>query len=474
MAVTYSWRLDTNKYAYLLPPDTITECTEKPIDFDTDKWMEYGFLSTVPLTDYFAKAVASKAEELFGKDNIESPLDDYREAFNVMYEKIKLSDTTKNSAGFSQTMGNKTEEFAWSGVSNYDLLSADEYFNVDAVSCVDLRGVGIKHVQYIGSIPCDSFYSEGGVDELTSPVDENNNIRGIVLKGGKVTVNYINEEGNPDSKEIIVRQGILGFSDIYGIYMDDQANKDGEINETTVPEKFFIVRNGKNGMKGNNGDKGDKGEPGKNANTNIEELQASVQQLTDQVENIISALEKLMSCGYGEWESWTNPIQSLATNVESVKTQVEDLSTRVSTLESNGIGGGSGSGSGSIEIYQMRNGTNANNIQINNDFVSYGPNASDTYKFNEDKTIYLLGYYPTSDGNDGVDAASRLFAIPNIAISSKGISIKGNINVIGDGVNSGKINAQEVYAEDGFYNTNLDEKDLPSSEISIYKDNTNN
>lgn len=441
MAVTYSWRLDTNKYAYLLPPDELGLGTSVPSEdeneYTEDDYLKYGYLSTTPLRDYFAKSVATKAEDLFGKDTtIDNPLGEYQKAFNIMLSKIKMADSEE---GYTQIMGDEETTFVWGGISNYDLLSADEYFNVDAVSCVDLRGVGVKEIKYIGSIP-GSFYSEGGIEEINSPVDDNDNIKGIVLKGTTVTVNYVNSDGKEDSKDITVRQGIPGFSDVYGIYMDDHANKDGEIEETIVPENFFIVKNGKIGMRGEKGKEGEKGDDGEDASNSIEDLKTSVQKLEEQVKTIINALNKIMGEGYENYEEWANPVSDLSYEIDNINTVIDTLTERVKDIEDNNQSDVPIVDGSSIEIYQQKHGDKVSNIPLTQDFEqNYGPSNGENYRINNDTTIYLLGYYPKYNGKDGVDEASRLFAIPNIAVSKEGLKIKG------------KIDATAMYANDGFF-----------------------
>ena len=487
MAVTYSWRLDTNKYAYLLPPDELESGTSVPSEdeneYTEDDYLRYGYLSTTPLRDYFAKSVATKAEELFGKDTtIDNPLGEYQKAFNIMLSKIKMADSEE---GYTQIMGDEVIPFVWEGISNYDLLSADEYFNVDAVSCVDLRGVGIKEVKYIGSIPCDKVYSEGGIEELESPVDINGNLNGIYLKGTEAPITYLKEGNNgvynDETGEITIRQGIPGFTDVYGIYMDDQGDSNGDITEDTVPEKFFIIRNGKMGPQG---EKGDTVAAAKDINLgDLEDRIIALEGALNTLQNTtIPAITGALNTLMGEnWDEWKNPLAGLTGLVNSLNTQINGdngLAKRVSELEENGGGeNGPGETPGAIEIYQPRITDDNNTIEITNewggDAQPYGPNGDNIteqdYNFisgDDGNALYLLGYYFRSK-DAGSNTTNRLFAIPNIAVSSKGISIKGDINVI-----EGKINAKEMYAKEGFYQTTTE--DLPSGEISIYQDNANN
>jgi hypothetical protein len=51
MAVTYAWRLDANKFAYILSPDG-----------------EEGYVSDAPLSNEDLAKVAQKANQIFGED----------------------------------------------------------------------------------------------------------------------------------------------------------------------------------------------------------------------------------------------------------------------------------------------------------------------------------------------------------------------------------------------------------------------
>lgn len=114
MAITYAWRLDANKYSYLINPEDGT----------------YGYATETPLTGNNLNMIATSANEQFGKD-ADNGLEKYVEAFNAMLVAIE-------------------EQFP--DMKHIDLLSADVYYDVDAANCADLRGVGIKGVKYLGGI----------------------------------------------------------------------------------------------------------------------------------------------------------------------------------------------------------------------------------------------------------------------------------------------------------------------------------
>ena len=117
MAVTYAWRLDANKYAYLIDP-TVTGNT-----------IEYGYVDEAPLNGAQLASVAQTCNTLFGEGG-RLGFTGYTEAYNAMIEKI-------------------TDE--WGDAQFYDLLSADVYYNVDASQCADLKGVGIRGIRYLGA-----------------------------------------------------------------------------------------------------------------------------------------------------------------------------------------------------------------------------------------------------------------------------------------------------------------------------------
>jgi hypothetical protein len=115
MAVTYAWRLDANKYAYLVDPEK----------------GEYGYVSESPLNGTQLATVSKTCNERFGEDGYLG-FSGYKIAFEAMVKKIN----------------NKWKS---DGAEFYDLLSADVYYNVDASYCADLRGVGIRGIRYLGA-----------------------------------------------------------------------------------------------------------------------------------------------------------------------------------------------------------------------------------------------------------------------------------------------------------------------------------
>ena len=166
MAVTYAWRLDTNKYAYLVPPVPFEDIVENDEDsgFSNEEWYAYGFLSNTPLTDYFMRNVGTTAENTFGQtEDGDSNLSLYERAFEVMLAKVKKASENKY---WQRLNGDDDDELVdWRGMSGVDLLSADVYYNIDAKECADLRGVGIKSIQFLGSIEGSTFVEEGQIDE---------------------------------------------------------------------------------------------------------------------------------------------------------------------------------------------------------------------------------------------------------------------------------------------------------------------
>lgn len=115
MAVTYAWRLDADKYAYIVSPKG-----------------EDGYVSESPLASTDLNTVALTATQMFGENGTRG-ISGYNEAYKAMLEKI--SDK-------------------WDGLQYADILSADVYYNVDATDCADLRGVGVKAIRYLGA--CDA------------------------------------------------------------------------------------------------------------------------------------------------------------------------------------------------------------------------------------------------------------------------------------------------------------------------------
>ncbi len=186
MAITYAWRLDANKYAYILGPNN-----------------EKGYASNNPLSGDQLASVAKTANERFG-EGATNGFTAYVEAFNAMKTAIAKKWSNEN-------------------VENYDLLSADVYYNVDASTCADLRGVGIRGIHYLGV--CD-----------------------------KNSWNPVYPSWNPNVEQYNTTE-IAGKFSVYGIYMEDQYDDDGNLSKDPTPENIFAVYNGADGTdsKGNFG-----------------------------------------------------------------------------------------------------------------------------------------------------------------------------------------------------------------------------
>jgi ABC-type transporter Mla MlaB component len=177
MAVTYAWRLDANKYAYLIDP--------------TKDKLEYGYVDEAPLNGAQLASVAQTCNKLF-REGGTLGFTGYTEAYNAMINKIKNE---------------------WGNAQFYDLLSADVYYNVDASQCVDLKGVGIRGIRYLGA---------------------------------STAYDPENPSWDPSIKQTNTTE-LAGKFSIYGIYMDDQ-DYEGDDGSTLTPERIFAVYNGKNGM----------------------------------------------------------------------------------------------------------------------------------------------------------------------------------------------------------------------------------
>ena len=149
MAVTYAWRLDANKYAYILNP----EYPEEPL------------LVEEALTTDNLNLVARTANSKYVE--AENGLEAYRTDFAKMVSAI-----------------NDKEE--WSNAGSYDLLSADIYYSVDAYDCADLRGVGIKGIRFLGTADPKTFDIN---EPAWTPIDFPKNEGGVLNNlSGKYSV----------------------------------------------------------------------------------------------------------------------------------------------------------------------------------------------------------------------------------------------------------------------------------------------
>ena len=270
MAITYAWRIDSENFAYIVSPNT-NETEEE----------RYGYVSDSPLIGNDLAIVKNTAELWFGSDADDGQTK-YITAFNKMLNKIK-------------------EE----GFDNIDLLSADVYYNVDASECADLRGVGIKGIRYLGAAT--------EVDSTGKPISFNPSI----------PLTLTNEEG------MIIPNPVLGgkFS-VYGIYMEDQYDKEGNLKENISPENMFLVYNGMNGI--DNG--GDGSEDFldtveamiNNKLTGITEQINSLSDKVAQIENIISGLT-----GFEGIDTIFNDIKELQVKISGLTTDNIKLSNSI-------------------------------------------------------------------------------------------------------------------------------------------------
>lgn len=451
MAVTYAWRLDTNKYAYLVPPVPFIDITENDSEFSDEEWESYGFLSNTPLTDYFMRNVGSTAENTFGQtEDGEDNLEAYERAFGVMLAKIQKA--SEEGGYYQQLNGDEDAEwFDWSGMRGVDLLSADVYYNIDAKECADLRGVGIKSIQYLGSIEGSTFVEEGSFETGHTLTDMR-----YKVKGSKTTVDYVDENKEFTSREIEVQAGIPGFTDVYGIYLEDQIDENGK--STSTPEHIFIVRNGKHGIQGAKGPKGDKGDKGSIdiGDSDLDESLSDILSRLESLESIYGTINQfLTNIGGVDLSSTLAKIQS---DIASLSGQTSTLSDRVTKLEGDEPSGpitGS-TGGGAIEIYKLHQNPDETALTLTKEWKTdnYGPEEQDgyTFKASGETQLYLLGFLDRKDaeGEEGSTYAERLFAIPNIAIESGGITVKGGIKA--ESISSNYVFADnKMYSKKGYY-----------------------
>lgn len=232
MAVTYAWRLDSDKFAYIVSPSGVN-----------------GYVSDVQLTGSDLKRVAETAENRFGNSGSYG-LSGYTQAFIEMERKI----ATK-----------------WPNLEYADMLSADMYYNVDAQNCADLRGVGIKGTMYLGSL---LNLEDGGIEPTN-----------VSYYASGASIN-----------NVTILPGLPGYTDIYGIYLTDQIENENDVVSaaTSAPEYMFVVRNGKDGAQGEKGDQGESGANGEDVTELIQtvtELSGSVATLSGRVASLETTVE---------------------------------------------------------------------------------------------------------------------------------------------------------------------------------------
>ena len=293
MAVTYAWRLDANKFAYIVSPYNGNQ---------------NGYLTTAALTGSLLQNVATTAEERFGI-NAYKGLQKYMEAFAEMEGKIKDK---------------------WGELEYADLLSADMYYDVDAQNCADLRGVGIKGTMYLGSLP---------------------NLEGEGINLNNVSF-YASGATTANGDKIL--PGLPGYIDIYGIYLTDQIEDEKDVEDAakSAPEYMFVVRNGKDGVDGTvNGEGGELIDNLRNEFLGlIKGLQDEINNLKLDVSNLndrVTILEDYIEESYPDAE-WKTDVDR---DIMTISGAVKSINDKIDNLQP-GTGGGSGgsTGGGSISV----------------------------------------------------------------------------------------------------------------------------
>lgn len=456
MAVTYSWRIDSNKYAYIVPPFTLASggTTAKPSSLTTAtsaEWFQYGFLSNTPLTDYFARTVAATAEEKFGKSSsFENPSVEYQKAFAVMEEKIKLA-KAGNYIQKGTYSGAVNETFNWSGLTSIEMLSADVYYDVDATECADLRGVGLKGVRYLGSSTGQTYVGSQVSSGFTG-VDLSN--ISYVPSGQTISLTYQDTNGNEQTlTNIVVKPGIPGFTDVYGMYMSDSEDLDqnGSVIKSSAPEFMFVIRNGKEGTRGANGTNGSGGtSTGDVTEEQFTALQTIVNSHTSAITEMqstesafVEAWNEIQANGWGSITSAMTAIQTRLSEIESRLTEIETQLDSIGDITSGGDGDVSTEGS-SIIIAKLP-GTDPN---------PYDTVSGYSGSCQSGDTLYLLGYLMESGATAATTAfTNELYAIPYLRASGKQLDIlTENVNISGNTLINGKTQVKNTFRVDNNVN----------------------
>lgn len=465
MAVTYAWRLDSDKYAYIVPPYSLGG--ETSINY------EYGFLSKSPLTDYALRNVAEMAETKFGKDS-DGGLEEYAIAFSMMERKISLASQNIYKQQFS---GGEVEIFSgWTSLQNADFLSADVYYNVDSTNCADLRGVGVKGTRYLGSITGQT-YSDGNTNILTVGGADINDMT-YIAAGTEIEMT--------GGYNTVVRPGMAGFTDVYGIYLTDNLEEDGEIRDTTkTPEYMFVIRNGMNGPQG------EKGDPLLINDSAVTETLVNKEefiQLEDEVSSYSGQINQLNEnvrrlTDYYNTLSLDN-INNLMVVVSRLKEQMDALMDYVNNINvrfNDIYDDGGENGGTSIQAIPLGMVKDASGDVVHNDYTFTGDTASygniddawsDELSKIKSKKFHLLGYLEddekyliSDDGYRNPITMDKLYILPNIGVSLTGITFgvehSMHVEISGD-TTMQKLSAtnadfqNEVYSENGFYQTKYD------------------
>ena len=265
MAVTYAWRLDSDKFAYIVSPSGAL-----------------GYVSDVQLTGSDLKKVAETAENRFGNGG-SSGLSGYTQAFAEMELKIAAK---------------------WPNLEYADMLSADMYYYVDAQNCADLRGVGIKGTMYLGS--------------LLNPED-----------GGIEPTNVSYYASGASINNVTILPGLPGYTDIYGIYLTDQIENENDAVEaaTSAPEYMFVVRNGKDGEDGEDGEiSGEGSEIIEELRTEISGLTEQVENLNETVSQLSASISQMEAfLNEKGYDTIVKNITNLQQDINEINYKIDNL-----------------------------------------------------------------------------------------------------------------------------------------------------
>lgn len=431
MAVTYAWRLDSNKFAYIVPPYDLTGNTVSN---------EYGFLSDTPLTDYFLRAVSTTAERKFGKNGTQG-LSGYTAAFAAMEKKIAEATTIGGHTQQGVDFPNAITFSGWTGLEHADLLSADVYYNVDSEDCADLRGVGIKGTRYLGSIPGDAATDF----EISSANLENMT---YIPSGSSATtytwvLNQNTKKWEKSKVEITsVQPGIPGFVDVYGIYLTDNLEGNDTVETTNqTPEYMFVIRNGGYGPQGPQGDPlviDDEIEQTLVKKTDFVALSGEVTTLKTAVDAVNDNMQTLTQ--YYNTISLDN-INNLIVMVSNLQKQLSRLEQYLFGFELPDITTDTedfGGGTGRIQIVPLGIVKDENGEDATNDYTDDSNDKDGAIEDWEsdvkvkDKVFHLLGYLEdpeeyliSEDGKRKNPTITRLYSLPNIGVSLTGITFGG-------------------------------------------------
>ena len=351
MAVTYAWRLDANKYAYILNPDKLKE--------NITNNDSYGYVNEYPLSNEDINLVGENANKMFGeganKTESANNKQKYVEAFGIMEGLIKEK---------------------W---GDYDLLSADVYYNVDSANCADLRGVGIQSIRLIG---------------VANPPETK----------GTVTIESLKPDPTADIKT-------PGAYLVYGVYMADQDIKDiDNVKDLPTPESIIVVRNGAIVDAEHNEDTITeilKDWLDTSVQPKIDELKEVDAKIWEQINNINSILYD-----YGGLSDFTTKITDLENEVKGLKSELQGLRNEFDAfrqqvlefmnlnVEIADIGNGGGS-SGGVSINGEMEGNNEYYVlgyDVGTNSICYHPkglidyNDGDSFEISSDG-FHAKGFY---------------------------------------------------------------------------------